>query len=358
MKLHRPVLRWTVPAGLSLCLMVVSPQARAQQDAQQNLQRVEGISPAPGLKLQTPIAMPTTRNPGPDPTPGGASPFSRAENHESAGFFNQAVRFPADLENQGGPTIRSAELHAIFLNPTAKCPANSCWGNPIGFLRDLSQSQFIGVTDQYVDANAPNRYPDGTNYYVNGYAPSAGAGKPFIDLDMAVAAYSIAAQTGSFGSGHIYHLFLVPGQDVCFDTTYSSCYSPDNLKTFQFCGYHSSVSDAGGNVVFYTVQPYQDVAGCNVRSGTPNGQLADSTNNVLSHETFETITDPLGTAWWNSSDVGMYGEEIGDECEFLTFTATASYFDPSLVFLGRKLYAVQPEYSNALHACTTLAIDE
>src|SRR6266700_5550876 len=71
---------------------------------------------------------------------------------------------------------------------------------------------------------------------------------------------------------------------------------------------------------FCTVlSPFRDNFGCSSRPGTPNGQLADSTNNVLSHETFETITDPDGTAWWNSLDNGLFGQEIGDECSFIIF---------------------------------------
>ena len=79
---------------------------------------------------------------------------------------------------------------------------------------------------------------------------------------------------------------------------------------------------------------------------------SDSTNNVLSHEVFETITDPDGSAWWNSLDNGIFGEQIGDECSFLLFTQTAVFFDPSDVILHGKSYVAQPEYNNNQHACT------
>jgi hypothetical protein len=115
-------------------------------------------------------------------------------------------------------------------------------------------------------------------------------------------------------AGNVYHVFLVPGQDVCFDSTFKVCYSPDNFKTWAFCAYHGSAQDSHGNVVLYTVEPFPNVSGCNVRPDTPSGQLTDSTNNTLSHETFETITDPVGDGWWNSLNNGIYREEIGDEC--------------------------------------------
>jgi len=239
------------------------------------------------------------------------------------------------------------------VNPSAGGPAHARWGDPVCFLNDLGYSQFIQVTDQFVNDNASHRYTVGTNYIVPGYTPSAGAGKPFTDLDMAIAAYTLAAQTGGFGYNHIYHLFLVPGQDICFDSKFSTCYSPDNPSTWYFCAYHGGAADSAGNVVFYTVEPYQNVNGCSVRPNTPNGQLADSTNSVLSHEVFELITDPTGEAWWNSLDNGIFGEEIGDECSFLFFTSTAVYFDPSLWRVNHRQYATQPEYSNAQHACST-----
>jgi hypothetical protein len=151
------------------------------------------------------------------------------------------------------------------------------------------------------------------------------------------------------GYGYQYHVFLPPGMDECFDSTYTICYSPDVLASFYFCAYHGSVDFPDGSHVLYSVEPYQDVPGCAVSSPVPNGALADSTNNVLSHELFETITDPDGTGWWNSLDNGLYGQEIGDECSFINATG----FAPSLFKVNGKVYAAQPEYSNITHACST-----
>jgi len=132
--------------------------------------------------------------------------------------------------------------------------------------------------------------------------------------------------------------------------------SPDDPNTFLFCAYHGSVDFSDIGHVLYSVEPFQGNFGCSTRPGTPNGQLADSTNNTLSHEVFETITDPDGTAWWNSLDNGIFGEEIGDECSFLLFTSTSVYFDLSNVTLNGKSYVAQPEYDNAQRACTTSAV--
>lgn len=48
--------------------------------------------------------------------------------------------------------------------------------------------------------------------------------------------------------------------------------------------------------------------------------------------------------------IGVEGEEIGDECVFITAPVGSPppiYGDPSAFTIGRHLYAVQLEYSNA-----------
>jgi len=350
----RPMLKWVFPSCLVLSLGLGSLQAQTQK----KIVTVDSISPVPGLHAHPPIAMPTTR-------PGSREALSKkglsrnarhassnraASNESSEGG---SLRFPADLQYDGGPVVRYAQNHSVFLNSTKACPPNSCFGDPIGFLDDLGRSQFIHLTDQYVHAHASHRYTNGTNYAVPGYTPSAGAGKPFTNEDMAVVAYALAAASGDFGLNHVYHLFLPPGQDVCFDSTFSVCYSPDNQDTWHFCAYHSAAEDANGNIALFTVIPFVNAPGCNVRPGTPNGQKADSTNNTLSHELIETVTDPFGDAWWNQVNLLLFGEEIADECIFEYFTETEAFSDPSLVRLNHKLYAIQPEYSNRQHACST-----
>lgn len=100
-------------------------------------------------------------------------------------------------------------------------------------------------------------------------------------------------------------------------------------------------------LLLYSVEPYQDVPGCQVGPGTPNGQLVDSTDNTLSHELFETITDPGGNAWWNSTNLLLFGAEIGDETLFF---GPGNLGTPAFT-IGSKDYAVQLEYANSQHAC-------
>ncbi len=260
---------------------------------------------------------------------------------------NNSVRYPGDLSYQGGPVVDSAQSHAIYMLPNGRCPIPQCWGNPEGFLKDLSNSQFMHLADQYIGLGASERYTLGKSAKVNYRPPST----PFTDADMLAVVHAVASASGQNGYGHIFHVFLAPGQDECFDSTFTVCYSPDNPNSFAFCAYHGSVDFLDIGHILYSVEPYQNVPGCQLAPGTPNGQLVDSTNSVLSHELFETITDPDGTAWWNSTLNALFGAEIGDECSFLIFTPQNVYFDPFVFEMNDKLYATQPEYTNSLHGC-------
>lgn len=289
---------------------------------------------------------------------------------------NGRTRYPGDLQYHGGQVVRSATEYLIFVNMPASGACNSiatCWGNPAQFLSDLGKSDFAHIADQYTNSHDGDRYLPSPNIIEVTYpatSPYTGT-TTYSDLDMETIVYYVTTQLGLPGGYHaIYDVFLPPGQDEC--TGQTSCYSPDNPGTFAFCAYHGMAVLPGVGDALYTVEPFQDVAGCSVRPNTPNGQLVDSTNNVLSHETFETITDPnvagnWPTGYWNELANGLFGQEIGDECSFLLInpappatpgTQPTVYFDPSNVELDGRPYAIQPEYSNSAHGCATSADDD
>jgi hypothetical protein len=159
---------------------------------------------------------------------------------------------------------------------------------------------------------------------------------------------------GGSGYGHIYHIFIPPGVDMCLvSPSATQCYSPDNPSTWYFCAFHGSIDFSDVGHVLFSVEPYQNVPGCSVPPGSPNGQLKDSTDNVLSHESFEAISDPDGDAWWVQAGTVLNGEEIGDNCiRSAYFPQWNSYFwDYGVVRLKGHPYTIQPEYSNEVHGC-------
>ena len=267
---------------------------------------------------------------------------------------NDRQRFPADLSYLGGAVVPFAQSHPIFLLPNGSCPIATCWGDPETFLTDFGNSDLAHITDQYVAQHSRDRYTLGDEFALS-YTPTPPTA-PLTDANIRAIVHAAALLNGETGYAHIFHVFLPPGQDECFTAAATVCYSPDVPSSFAFCAYHNSVDFSDVGHVLYSVEPFQNVDGCRLRPGTPNGQLIDSTNSTLSHELIETITDPDGDAWFNFTAVVLAGEEIADECDFFVIlqvspTDFAAFGDPTVFRVGRHSYATQPEYSNNDHAC-------
>ena len=249
--------------------------------------------------------------------------------------------YPADLSDTGASKgIISAFSNNVYVNCSANpATAGSCWGTPSTFLGRLASSLFIHITDQYVGTTANNRYPVGTGTAIldSKLPQTLGLG------DISTLVHTAASAHGS-GYGHIYHIFLRSGVNVCMPPF--GCYSPNNPSTFTFCAFHGTFLFGDIGHVVFTVEPYQNVRGCAVAQPSPNGALVDSTSSTLSHELFESITDPDGTEWFAQSSLIEYGKEIGDVCQ--------SRFGKYGAFsISGTSYAIQPEYSNKYHACST-----
>ena len=261
--------------------------------------------------------------------------------------------YPADLQNpQNNPTLQKFTSHNIFvnpLNPVSGVYAQSAGGPTLSdadtFLGKLYSSNMFHILDQYT-AGLAATVGQGAALNYNVYRQTLG------DADLAVLVHA-SARTFGAGYGQIHHLFFSQGTDVCtqFGASGSSveCYSPDNPATWYFCGFHGSMKFADLGVVIFSVEPYTNVSGCRVPTSpagaSPNGPAIDSMASVLSHETFEAITDPDQNlnAWYNRRGA-FAGNEIGDECAFV--------FALPAVSLNGTSYQIQSEYSNTLHGCT------
>jgi hypothetical protein len=254
--------------------------------------------------------------------------------------------YPEDLVFLGGKFLATAKSHPVFVN-TASCgTVATCWGDPATFLTNLSNSMFIHLTDQYVGTTTNNRYPVSTSVS----ATVALFGSNVVGQDDILAVVHAAAKSQGTGYGHIYHVFLPSGVDTCFDLT-STCYSPDNPATFAFCAYHGSVTFGDIGHVLLSVEPFQNVPGCQAAPPNPNSLLIDSTNSVLSHELIEAITDPdPPTGWVSDSSAVTAGFEIGDLCQGLS-NVNGQAIIPTLNLNGKN-YELQLEYGNKYHACT------
>lgn len=234
-----------------------------------------------------------------------------------------------DLSYQGGPVQNGANEYAILVN----CSDESCWGGLIGqFLNDLGSSNMMHIVDQY---NA------GGTYSFGGDLPATyDTSSTLQDQDIFNILYSvITANNLPTGYGSEFHIFLGSGVQQCSQAA-GGCYAQ------QYCAYHGSNDWSDIGHVLYSVEGYQDIQGCQISSGSasPNGSLVDSTSSTLSHEMFETITDPdvaVNSIAWYNSNMG----EIGDICAPANGVATGS------VQLGSNTYEIQSEYSNSISDC-------
>ena len=239
---------------------------------------------------------------------------------------------PWDLTYGGGPLVTHATSWNVYVN-CASTPA-SCWGTgsltPATFLRDLNHSNIIQVADQYVGKHAYGQFSvaelSTTATFTNNVAS--------ID-DILGIIYSASTFANANGYTNIIHVFLPQGTDMCIDAT--DCYSPDNFDTSVFCAFHGGVDFSPTQHVLFSVEPYQAVDGCAIPGQTPHGVI-DATASTLSHEFFETISDPDLDSWFNF----LTGNEMADLC--FAFGNNER--------MGSHAYVIQSEYSNAIHACT------
>ena len=106
-----------------------------------------------------------------------------------------------------------------------------------------------------------------------------------------------------------------------------------------YCAWHGWGTCNGTNIQVTYMPNTTGVSGCNdpVFSCNSNSAGTNSIANVLSHEISEFITDPRGSAWYDSS-----GSEIGDKCAW-TFQ--------SCVNLTGSSWQLQTEWSNKSNGC-------
>jgi Phosphate-induced protein 1 conserved region len=264
------------------------------------------------------------------------------------------VQGSGNLASHGGPVEGSSTNYLIFWGPLGEttataslcqltCPLTS-GGLPLpsfdpdyaslieGFFRDVGNTPYYGMLGQYGAGNSS----DLGGLYVD---PVPFAGATVNDSDVqAEVRKAEAANNWTGGVGHNFVVMLPPGQDECRGSECSGSV---------FCGYHDHESDRSGVQTPYIVIPFPEdpinPAACTAGE-SPNGDpAADDAVNVISHELFETVTDPLANAWFDAA-----GFEIGDKCAW-TFGSTG--LTGGDVTLHGNTFYVQREYSNRISDC-------
>jgi hypothetical protein len=262
----------------------------------------------------------------------------------------------SNLQYNGGPVMHSDGNYAIYWEPSGFSTSPTYKGIVNGYFTNVAAAS--GATTN--DYSVATQYYDGTGKI----AYNATSGGSFVDTDpypslgcasttggpcindsqlQTEVAHVVAAKGWPRGLGAQYFVYFPSGVTTCTSIASYEC------SGTVYCAYHSSVG-SGNSTLLYANMPYDGISGCD--SGQhPNGDAADAELNVTSHESIETITDPLGTAWYDSS-----GNEIGDKCNFnfgspLGGAAGAEYNEQ----IASGNYYLQMEWSNAVSGCAQRA---
>lgn len=262
------------------------------------------------------------------------------------------IQGSGNLASHGGPVESSSTNYLIFWGPFPEamvnpatlcqltCPLTSGSLLPVdpdyadlieSFFLNVGNTPYYGMLGQYGAGNSSDL--GGT--YVD---PIPFAGTTVGDADVQAEVRKAEAANGwTGGVGHNFVVILPPGEIECDST--GACSSLD------FCGYHDHESDRNGVLTPYIVIPFPDNVPPFCTAGeSPNGDpAADDAVNIISHELFETVTDPLANAWFDGA-----GFEIGDKCAW-TFGSTG-LTGADVTLHGNSFY-VQREYSNRISDC-------
>lgn len=289
-----------------------------------------------------------------------ATPRGTLGRAPAGGAVSPAVLGSGNLVNHGGSLENTSTNYLIFWGVPASPNAFTCSGvgcipfqaipsnvtvedaNPYAgaierFFRVVGGTPYYGILTQYGVSNATTLggvYSDLTNPAVGTITETA------IEAEVR----RVQAATGwTGGIGHNFWVITGPGAVPC--GPYGDC------AYTSFCGYHWTMSDRAGIETPFAVIPYPEPACDYAVAGAvsdPNlTPAADSAINVISHELFETVTDPgigFGDYGWYDSA----GYEIADKCAWIFGPASATGGDVTLHGVG---YMLQQEYSNSGSYC-------
>lgn len=231
------------------------------------------------------------------------------------------------LADHGGPVMHSNTTHAIFWEPPGYsfADADPAYESIIdAFLADVaaasgSSDNVYSVSTQYSDGSASAAYDSHFAGPVTTHDPlpasgcDGGDGEPCLtDAQLRTEIQNVlSADNLPTGLGDIYLLYTPPGIDSCTDSSASDC-SNSNAPN-GFCGYHDYVATSD-SWILYANLPYP-TTGCDTGESPQGDRAADDIVSTTTHEQNETITDPLGTAWWVDSGADA-GDEEADICNF------------------------------------------
>ena len=269
-----------------------------------------------------------------------------------------APALASPIYNNNGPVMSGPNsVYFIFYGNWSGNSATTLLPN---FISNLSGSTYMNILSSY---NRPGTYPNfstqvslGGSLLINSttnsnlYQGTNLDGTPGSNAAASIYGIVNAVLAGGGFSGYN------PASSV-FDVLTTTDTTVSGFQT-SFCGWHYSTKInqlTTGTQYGFIGDPTGVNNGCQTSTQAigPSGNAgADAMASVIAHEFFETVTDPTGMSWFDStSPVGggnTGGYENGDMCNFnfgsnLTLNANGSY---SNVTLNNTNYLLQEQWLN------------
>lgn len=318
--------------------------------------------------------------------------------HSPSGHFLGAI--PSTLHTQvlrttpngsppllyhGGPVVHASRAYAIFWVPSGYYYPVGAKGEVAQYFTDVATdswktSNVYGALTQYCQgiATGASSCPAASSSFISNnvsYGGSAtvttaypASGCPKYTLGSGLSSKVcltdaqvkneinsvVSAKGWPRGLGSEFFLFTPPTVGQCQDAAGNSCFDPDFPPPNYpgYCGYHSWITSPQ---TLYAVQPWADITGCLYSyqvpdSPYPNDDGGDPLVNLISQEHNETMSDPLGTGWYDTNPyTGTF--ENGSECAFLSLATHYNGIGDYSQTINGDQYLMQAEWSNRAKNC-------
>jgi len=224
----------------------------------------------------------------------------------------------SNLVKHAGNAMPVTKIYSIFWGPSFT--ATNYQSNVNTFLSKIGSSPYDSVTTQYM----PN--------------PSVANSMSFVRTFTDLTTPPTTAPTTASILAEVYKVVVTNSAQAIDPQGLYMVFTNNIPSKINYCAWHGAGSVNKGATFTIAYQPYLGSAsGCSASFLTGyrpvTNTAVDAVANVASHEIYETITDPLLNAWYDSANA-----EIGDKCAWKTATVVAGYY-------------VQTEWSNKLSGC-------
>ena len=262
------------------------------------------------------------------------------------------------ITDHGGPVMTSNTNHVIYWDPPGApaYPAEYVSGINRWF-EDLAHDSggienSDSVLDQYgtpYNSHFAGGLADTDPYPASGCPASPPKATCLTEAQIRAEIASFVAGSGlPTGLGHEYFLVTPEGVESCFEEAGKQCSAGTNHP--KYCAYHGFIE--GSEIVFANI-PFTVGLGCAPGEDFPNGPSDAAIAGGIAHEHSESVTDPQGTAWYDSKL-----NEVADKCrsaltevEFGEPLGKAPDGSPYNEVIAGDLYWYQQFWSNETGAC-------